>query len=29
LACEVIPLVRFLEVKFEQQLPENYQPIAA
>jgi len=29
LACEVIPLVRFLEVKFEQQFPNNYQPIAA
>ena len=29
LACEVIPLVKFLEVRFEQQFPENYQPIAA
>jgi II/X family phage/plasmid replication protein len=29
LACEVIPFVRFLEVKFDQQFPENYKPIAA
>jgi len=29
LACEVIPFVRFLEVKFEQQFPDNYQSIAA
>jgi len=29
LVCEVIPFVRFLEVKFEQQFPENYQPVAA
>ncbi len=29
LACEVIPFIRFLEVKFEQQFPENYLLIAA